>query len=43
MLAQKNGAIGVILYSDPFDFAPEAQLNNQVFIIDLLHKETVLT
>lgn len=31
MLAQKNNAIGVILYSDPFEFAPEyQQFENQV-------------
>ncbi|KAI6191585.1 hypothetical protein M3Y97_00244000 [Aphelenchoides bicaudatus] len=30
-LAQKYGAVGVILYSDPAEFAPESQLQNQTF------------
>lgn len=30
LLAEQHGAVGVIIYSDPFDYAPEPHSHNRV-------------
>lgn len=30
LLAERHGAVGVIIYSDPFDYAPESHTHNRV-------------